>query len=584
MKKELLVCLGFTCLFNLSAIAGQPQFSWGKIIDGDNGDTPSAIAKANDGDMFLATSFVSKGTSEGSNLEVRYDGTVVGTGSPNTSVSGNRNLLIQRINPDGTPEWSAYSYMGDLGSTLLQETQDGGVVAVMKYRHTNKNEDGSNRFFSFYDAKGNKSDIIHDYPAWIYQGVIMKLSSEGELEWTKLIKFDHPTINGKIITDVFSISSMTTDNEGNIYIGGNLRSTMTLTSSTGENVEITAQYTDGWDGDSQKSVGCLYIVKMDANGNYLQHFKTSGTAVREQVYGLKFDNGKLYAAAIEKGTGTDNVEFGGTTFIPTKFDDLTVFCMDTQLNMQWVKNLYATAFTDGKHTTQIKGLDIVDNNILITGLVKGGFAETADAEPFISTTVSALNGYVVRLSAENGELMQGNIHGGGISGYFNAYYEKGNTYAYGYSWQNQQGIVLVEFPAKDEPVVHSLIKGTSPTSWSGLFDNTSLYINARGRGTFNIQNSEESYSITDWGCLYATFDLSELIQGTSSVESHFTNNSSILITGTKGAVEVTVTQPTLVSVYNLSGQKVAEQLVAEKTHIALPAGFYIVNGTKVIVR
>ena len=71
---------------------------------------------------------------------------------------------------------------------------------------------------------------------------------------------------------------------------------------------------------------------------------------------------------------------------------------------------------------------------------------------------------------------------------------------------------------------------------------------------------------------------------TSGVEQLEKPANSFTAIGTDGAIRISVSAPTLVSVYNLSGQKVAEQLVAEETLIALPAGFYIVNGTKVIVR
>jgi len=55
--------------------------------------------------------------------------------------------------------------------------------------------------------------------------------------------------------------------------------------------------------------------------------------------------------------------------------------------------------------------------------------------------------------------------------------------------------------------------------------------------------------------------------------------------GVKGAVEVTCGAETVVDIYAVSGQLVCQKAVkAGKTVIALPAGVYMVNGNKVIVK
>lgn len=587
MKRQLL--LGMACMAGLTAFAGAPVGEWGVLIDGHGGsDNAYTMIPASDGDLFVATSIVSSGTTE-EGINMYYGDEVVGQGAPNSATSGNKNLLIQRINPDGTCEWTAYSNMGDVYSAELAETSDGGIVIVMKNRYTNRNEGSTNQLWAFVDSDGSQSYVVADdpvLPGWIYQGVVAKLSAQGQLEWTKVIKFDYPTIGTKLVTDAFSMSAVEVDDEDNIYIGGNFRSTMTVAKADGSEVDIEANYVDGWNGDSQKQVGGLYILKLDAEGNYADHFTTSGDGSREEVFGLEYKEGRIYGTALERATENGTVNWGDIAVTPTVFDDMAVFCMDKNLTPEWVTLKYATPFSDGKHTTQIKSFGFCGNDLLLAGLVKGGFSDTKDGAELVASSESALEGFVLRMSSVDGSTMTSKIHGEGISGYFGAYVENDNIYAYGYSWASGEGIVLVEFPKEGEKIVHVLLESSGmPTAWPGVFAGTQLYIMARNRAALTIPGTDISVTPEGWGCMLAAYDLSSMISGVPAGVEEAVDNTTVAVRGFDGYVSVTTAEPQRVDVYNVAGQlMVSQRVVAGTTEIALPAGFYIVNGQKVIVK
>lgn len=560
--------------------AQEPSFNWAKLIDGKGSDGAYTLAKAADGDVFIATNFAS----EGEDLTVSYGDEVVATGAPNTATSGNRNMLLQKIKADGNYEWNAYTNMGDVASAQLTATADGGVLVAIKARYTNRNEDGKNRLLSYVAPDGTQTDIKMDnpvLPGWIYQGILLKVSDSGELLWSKILRFDYPTVDDKMVTDGFDLNAAAVDAEGNIYLGGNFSVTATFDKADGETATVEPQYTGDF-GNGLTGDGGLLLAKFDAEGNYLKHFSTTGKAVKENVFGLEFDGGQLYALVQLKGTGSDAVEFGGKAIEPTAFDDVVVINMDNDFNVNWATAGYATAFTDGKHTTQIKGMDIINGNIYVSGAVKGGFAAAKDGEPLLTTSKTSLEGYVLEFAADGSGLTSGYIHGGGISGYFNVMKNGDKVLAYGYSWVNNQGIVLVEFSNSEAPKVTSIATMTGmPTAWRGLVDGSTLYAYLRGNQEFLFYKSDFHCTPAGWGMVLASYDVSEL---TSGVEQFEKPANSFTAIGTDGAIRISVSAPTLVSIYNLSGQKVAEQQVAEETLIALPAGFYIVNGKKVIVR
>jgi len=144
---------------------------------------------------------------------------------------------------------------------------------------------------AFKDAKNNTVTIQNWNTGYrTYYAVLLKVSSEGVIEWNKYIEIDNsPETAATYYTegtpDGIYPYATATDENGNIYLAGNYRKTMTFYTAENSPVQLIPHNTVNWNGDSQKTVGDLFIVKLDDKGNYLGHFTTtvSGTIEREPI-------------------------------------------------------------------------------------------------------------------------------------------------------------------------------------------------------------------------------------------------------------------------------------------------------------
>ena len=60
---------------------------------------------------------------------------------------------------------------------------------------------------------------------------------------------------------------------------------------------------------------------------------------------------------------------------------------------------------------------------------------------------------------------------------------------------------------------------------------------------------------------------------------------ALLVYGTRGILHIFAAEPTPITIYSISGQAVARFEAAQgATDVALPAGFYLVNGQKAVVQ
>lgn len=69
------------------------------------------------------------------------------------------------------------------------------------------------------------------------------------------------------------------------------------------NTTIEANEVEGWDGDTQKSVGGLFLIKLDKDGNYLANVKADGKAAHERILNMRFVNNQLYFIGVMTGDG-----------------------------------------------------------------------------------------------------------------------------------------------------------------------------------------------------------------------------------------------------------------------------------------
>ena len=394
---------------------------------------------------------------------------------------------------------------------------------------------------------------------------MLKISADGHLDWFKHFAAD----------DASSLTAkIAVDNADNIYIGGQHAKTL----SFGENAVAA------------RSAKSLYLVKLDNAGNFVKSFDISGTDAEDYIDAVTFADGKIFVAGRVKAKAEGNtIAFADITLAPTTFDDVFAAAFSTDLVPVWASIANSVAASDGKHTSQVKGIDVSEGFVLVSGLVKGGYTAAGATDAVTMSSGTKREGMVIGFSIADGALSKGVCVSEGISGLYSATIKGNKIYAFGYNIANadKQGSSLFEFDGENanENVIATTNEPASagyPTTFYAKFVNISLLagVRAKGKGINVLGNVYDYTNQKDFTATVMSINLKDVFGGISTTETA----DDARIWAVSGAVKISVASPTSVAVYNVAGQIVAKRIVTDETTIALPAGFYIVNGKKVVVK
>lgn len=545
--------------------------NWVTPINANNGiSTPETVA-ASDNNTFLVSKFVSKGNDNSLNFVNFGSQEKVAFGAPNKATSGNDNLLLTKVNADGTAAWHVYSKQGRVANASAATTSDGGVVvaAVTSFTAFNAKDATdipANSILDIVDADNHTTTIEKAFAgSAVYDIVVLKISADGHLDWFKHFAAD----------DASSLTAkIAVDNTDNIYIGGQHAKTL----SFGENAVAA------------RSAKSLYLVKLDNAGNFVKSFDISGTDAEDYIDAVTFADGKIFVAGRVKAKAEGNtIAFADITLAPTTFDDVFAAAFSTDLVPVWASIANSVAASDGKHTSQVKGIDVSEGFVLVSGLVKGGYTAAGATDAITMSSGTKLEGMVIGFSVADGALSKGVCVSEGISGLYSATIKGNKIYAFGYNIANadKQGSSLFEFDGENanENVIATTNEPASagyPTTFYAKFVNSSLLagVRAKGKGINVLGNVYDYTNQKDFTATVMSINLKDVFGGISTTETA----DDARIWAVSGAVKISFASPTSVAVYNVAGQIVAKRIVTDETTIALPAGFYIVNGKKVVVK
>lgn len=545
--------------------------NWVTPINANNGiSTPETVA-ASDNNTFLVSKFVSKGNDNSLNFVNFGSQEKVAFGAPNKATSGNDNLLLTKVNADGTAAWHVYSKQGRVANASAATTSDGGVVvaAVTSFTAFNAKDATdipANSILDIVDADNHTTTIEKAFAgSTVYDIVVLKISADGHLDWFKHFAAD----------DASSLTAkIAVDNTDNIYIGGQHAKTL----SFGENAVAA------------RSAKSLYLVKLDNAGNFVKSFDISGTDAEDYIDAVTFADGKIFVAGRVKAKAEGNtIAFADITLAPTTFDDVFAAAFSTDLVPVWASIANSVAASDGKHTSQVKGIDVSEGFVLVSGLVKGGYTAAGATDAVTMSSGTKLEGMVIGFSIADGALSKGVCVSEGISGLYSATIKGNKIYAFGYNIANadEQGSSLFEFDGENanENVIATTNEPASagyPTTFYAKFVNSSLLagVRAKGKGINVLGNVYDYTNQKDFTATVMSINLKDVFGGISTTETA----DDARIWAVSGAVKISVASPTSIAVYNVAGQIVAKRIVTDETTIALPAGFYIVNGKKVVVK
>lgn len=510
MKK---VLLSLTVIVAASASAQSLEYQWSKLLAGTGSETIQAVTATKNN---ATTKYVAANTSSVATVAWGEDPFGLEAYSAMQTPSY---LAISGFDNDGNLTWKVVStdgYANVTYSSSLAATADGGVVLALSCR---PDVAGNENLVALKDNSGNEFVVKNPYPdvaGQPYEAVVLKVSAAGDIEWVSSFIADEPWSrdNGSLAAQLFSVNAAAEDGEGNIYVGGHFVDDLTF--SKGESsVTISPKNAAGWNGDPQKytSFGDLYIAKFDADGNFVDVLTVNADqsyATAAQIVALTESEGDIYFAGLLTGNGS-NFSLGGTEVAAKgSFNNVIVGSLNSDLSVAWTANIEATPFTDGAHTTQLKGLDVYGSNIYVLGLVKGGFNDANGTEVIASST-KQLEGFVLSLDGTEGALKNAAIYGSAITGYYNAFENVSDNalYVYGYKLAPAKNM-LVKYDLNTLEVAQELelITGGTATAWDAAYDDAAkqLIVAARNNGTVAFYGTEATLTATQSTSGGKTFD------------------------------------------------------------------------------
>lgn len=563
--------------------ASAQELNWARTIDSSNSESPNSIIESADGGLLTFCTFGSR--TDGS--PVYYNGTQVGTGCATTANTDNYNALVMKLDSNGELLWNVYSNSGDLtvNSSNIAATGDGGAVLALKMRYANGYPE---KYPKFTDADGSEWTLENWNTGYRVQYiVVLKIDDSGNIVWVRKIEVDtKPEELASYYTegtpDGVDPYAIAVDSEQNIYIAGRYRKTLIFTNASNGIVTLTPHNVVEWDGNSQDTNGDLFLVKLDSEGNYVDHITSSGIVARDQIVDMLYDNGKLYFVGnINSNDGTTVVSIDGKNITPTPYDDIVIGCVNVSgFTTEWISTIQAFPASNGKHTTLIKNLQIIDNELYVMGHVIGGFGANGSSQATIASTGTLQEGFIIKYSTADGSWLGGAVNGKSIGGYYGAFKNGDTLYAFGYtlgsifldeydesSWERTRDIELIT-------------GGGMCTAWSCLSQGDNLYTFTRSNsGTSTFYNSDITTETQGWGNVLASWN----VQGLTSAIQTVTTDEAARIYGEDGGVKIICDKTLDVTICNMAGQIVYNgKIDAGHNFISLPQGVYLVNDKKVV--
>jgi hypothetical protein len=535
MKKNPSFLLTFLVAF--FAYGQSPEFQWGTTLISSDSSTYGISAlhriKASaDGGIFVFGTFGSSSVAQQNwnkknigrvhvtNKHYTATGELTTVDSPSglhleSGLNTNLNLYLCKIDRNGNLLWQVTSNRGDINAfySVMTPTRDGGVVLVLKVRH--------HAAYGDYETGGDlllrliDKDAVTTSLTWnsnqvnAYQGVTVKISAAGKVEWIKHnIRVEFSPIGEYDTTDAaIYFYDLAADNDGNYYLGGRFARPLTFNRPEGGTVTLTPHNAANWDGlDSSR--GDLLLAKLDSEGNLLWNLETTGIVKLQAAEALAFHRDKLHIfGRIQADTlnvTTSSSTFLGREIIPGKREDAFTARLDvsqTAPQLDWLTHFTTKPQTNGTGGTTLPLSLNYDNGVLLaTGHFTGFIATGNDDRDIIlsndvatGTALAAQRGFVLKQNAETGELAgQAQDPVGGIGAHIRtAAYRQNKIHLYGTAlgslWYDTYD---ADFSNHRR---HPLATIENATATEALFLNDGFIVLGRGKHTPDVTGAPAAF-------------------------------------------------------------------------------------------
>ena len=414
----------------IAAGAADWHFQWGNIIDGmtKGGDMPIAVKKAADGNYIALFNWGSR-VDQGDSL---YYGANVLKGADGKNIKGqyykgnacNRNLGLMKINAlTGAPIWTVYSSIGDWehGYTGFTQLSDGSIIIVGDVRNYPEGAT-STTLFSIVGSDGVVKSVTYtpdpDRPNGIFKGGMVKVNPDGTVAWAKMFMDtkNYTLDTNKKASNPAFIKGIDVDASDHLYVWGTNHTNLILQDANGGTKTITAQNLEGYDGSVQTVTGDLYLLKLDAEGRYLDDLTATGVVTMSSFDKAQIVGDKIFLVGRMADKSGRTISLGGFTIgTSNEFQNTIVTSVDLQdFHVNYARVI---PFVPGdRKTLQHKNMQHIGGHLYVTGAIRGGFSSDG-------VTTAITNGsnraFVLKLKADDGTLQAGSVRTeGNISAYF----------------------------------------------------------------------------------------------------------------------------------------------------------------------
>lgn len=442
MKKFTLLAVAVLASASMLASAqslGGTQTLWAKFVKNTQNEQAltsqgNQMVLAQDGGLYCIGNI---GSTTAEQMTVLTDGTNATNLAQGIDYSGNganQGLLIMKLSADGELVWTVAQTNGEaaVNENWVAATADGGLVALVNMRHT-EGHLGDN--ITIKDAKGNNFDYEWMVENRSFRSFIIKIDADGGIEWTREIEAnataDEATYpawsqTSRNIGQGIKTYALDIDNEGNIYVGGLMCATLTT-----DGVTIPVHNVASWNGNAQTTVGNMFVIKFDQDGNYVKHLVSEGEATQENVRALKVVGNKLYMAAWIAGVAGTEFSIGGKSVTPATVNGSWALAeLDTDLNVNWLKFYESTV---SGSAWQMPTMTVAGDHIYLMGTAKYGY--TIGETNYTNTPANkARQSWLVQFDRSNGNATTATVLATGSMemqhGFFGGYEgTDGNFYA-----------------------------------------------------------------------------------------------------------------------------------------------------------
>lgn len=381
MKKFTLLAAAVLASASMLATAqslADTQTLWAKFVKNTQDEQAlttqgNHMVLAQDGALYVVGNIGATSTEQ---MTVLTDGTNAVNVAPGIAYSGNsanQGLVIMKLGADGELQWTVAQTNGEAGvnENWVAATADGGVVALVNLRHS-EGHLGEN--ITIDDAQSVSHTIDWTVDERSYRSCLIKINAQGGIEWMREIEVgataDEATYpswsqTSRNIGQGIKTYALDVDNSGNIYVGGLMCAALTI-----GDVTIEPHNVASWNGNAQSTVGNMFVIKFDQEGNYVKHLVSEGEATQESVRGIKVVGNKLYMSAWVTGIAGTEFSLGGKAVTPTTINSSWALAeLDTDLNVGWLQFYESTV---SGSAWQMPTITVAGDHIYLMGTAKYG--------------------------------------------------------------------------------------------------------------------------------------------------------------------------------------------------------------------